>query len=193
MTHPSKYDTDNMKLSRSFIDKTRSSFLEKYVEDLKVVLDIGNQGKYDLTNRKFRVVTLDLSEKDHPDIVGDITVVNTSINSETFDAILCTEVLEHVVDPFAAVRELERIVKIGGFLLVTSPLNARIHGPIPDCWRFTEFGLRVMFRDWEIVEFHKLDTPDRNLFPIHYGIILKRIRELQVDSNPRTMVFTPVD
>lgn len=193
MTLPSEYDEVNMKLSRNFIDKIRDSFLAKYVDDAEIVLDIGNQKKYDLTNKKFKIITLDLSDEDSPDIVGDITVVNTHINSQTFDAILCTEVLEHVVDPFAAVRELERTLKVGGFLLVTSPLNARIHGPIPDCWRFTEFGLKVMFREWEIVEFHKLDTPNRNLFPIHYGIVLKRIRESQVDSDPRVMEFTPVD
>lgn len=193
MTLPSEQDEINMKLSRNFINQIRDSFLANYVDDAEIVLDIGNQNKYDLTNKQFKVMTLDLSDRDSPDIVGDITVVNSHINSKMFDAILCTEVLEHVVDPFAAVQELERILKVGGFLLVTSPLNARIHGPIPDCWRFTEFGLKVIFRDWEIVEFHKLDTPNRNLFPIHYGIVLKRIRESQANSDPRVMEFIPID
>ena len=125
--------------------------------------------------------------------MGDITRNNSHIPPNSFDAILCTEVLEHVVDPFAAVRELRRITKKGGHLLVTTPLNARIHGPIPDCWRFTEFGLKVLLRDWEAVDFFKLDTPDRNLFPLHYGIIVKKISDSSVDSDPREMSFTPVE
>jgi len=180
-------------MSRAFIDSVRASFLDKFVNDAALVLDIGNQEKYDLSRHKFKTVTLDLSEDDHPDIVGDITRNNSHILSGTFEVILCTEVLEHVVDPFAAVRELKRIIKKDGYLLITTPLNARIHGPIPDCWRFTEFGLKVLFRDWEIVELFKLDTPDRNLFPLHYGVILKNVDNSDIDSDPREMKFTPVE
>jgi SAM-dependent methyltransferase len=180
-------------MSRAFINNVRESFLKELVNDFAVVLDIGNQKKYDLSSHKFKTVTLDLSEDDHPDIVGDITKTNIHIPPNSFDAILCTEVLEHVVDPFAAVRELRRITKKGGYLLVTTPLNARIHGPIPDCWRFTEFGLKVLLRDWETVDFFKLDTPNRNLFPLHYGIIVKNINDSSVDSDPREMSFTPVE
>ena len=193
MTIPSAFDDIHMKMSRTFIDNVREGFLSELVNDSALVLDIGNQNKYDLTRHKFKTVTLDLSEDDHPDIVGDITRNNSHIPPNSFDAILCTEVLEHVVDPFAAVRELRRITKKGGHLLVTTPLNARIHGPIPDCWRFTEFGLKVLLRDWEAVDFFKLDTPDRNLFPLHYGIIVKKISDSSVDSDPREMSFTPVE
>ena len=97
------------------------------------------------------------------------------------------------MEPFAAVRELKRIVKVGGYVLITTPLNCRIHGPVPDCWRFTEFGLKVLLRDFEIVLFRKLDTPDRNLFPLEYGVIVRRVSESLVESDPREMTFQKVD
>lgn len=44
-----------------------------------------------------------------------------------FDAILCTEVLEHVADPVAAIRELARLTAPGGALLLTAPFLSLTH------------------------------------------------------------------
>jgi SAM-dependent methyltransferase len=49
------------------------------------------------------------------------------VGDSTFDAVLCTEVLEHVPDPHAVIRELARILKPGGRLLLTAPLGSGIH------------------------------------------------------------------
>jgi ubiquinone/menaquinone biosynthesis C-methylase UbiE len=125
--------------------------------------------------------------------VADITKHNAHIPDESYDALMCTEVLEHVVDPFSSMRELRRIVKTGGYMLITTPLNARIHGPVPDCWRFTEFGLKVLFKDFETVYFNKLNTPGRNLFPLHYGAILKKISHSAEELDPREIKFERVD
>src|SRR5258708_19124467 len=45
----------------------------------------------------------------------------------SFDAIVCTEVLEHVPEPIAVVREFGRIVAPGGRLILTAPLGSGIH------------------------------------------------------------------
>ena len=44
-----------------------------------------------------------------------------------FDAILCTEMLEHVPHPIAIVRELGRLLRSGGTLILTAPLGSGIH------------------------------------------------------------------
>jgi SAM-dependent methyltransferase len=44
-----------------------------------------------------------------------------------FDAVLCTEVLEHVPDPAAVVRELGRILRPDGKLFLTAPLGSGVH------------------------------------------------------------------
>jgi ubiquinone/menaquinone biosynthesis C-methylase UbiE len=51
------------------------------------------------------------------DIKCDITRIPDS--SQSFDAILCSEVLDHVPDPVAAVQELDRLLKPGGTMLLT--------------------------------------------------------------------------
>lgn len=45
----------------------------------------------------------------------------------SFDAILCAEVLEHVPEPVKVVRELARILKPGGKLILTAPLGSGVH------------------------------------------------------------------
>lgn len=59
------------------------------------------------------------------DYVCDI--VNIPVASESFDAVLCTEVFEHIPDPMAALRELSRILKPGGILILTVPSNCLRH------------------------------------------------------------------
>jgi len=59
------------------------------------------------------------------DIVSDITSI--PVDDASFDAILCSEVFEHIPDAITAVREFWRILKPGGTLLITAPFNSLTH------------------------------------------------------------------
>lgn len=59
------------------------------------------------------------------DYVSDITDI--PVDAGSFDAVLCTEVLEHVPDPAAAVGEFARILRPGGTVLITAPLGSILH------------------------------------------------------------------
>lgn len=59
------------------------------------------------------------------DIISDI--VSIPRPDASFDAVMCTEVLEHVPDPIAALRELVRLLRVGGTLIVTAPFCALTH------------------------------------------------------------------
>ena len=57
--------------------------------------------------------------------VCDITAI--PLAGGCLDAILCTEVLEHVVNPMAVVEEFSRLLKPGGKLFLTAPLLSYLH------------------------------------------------------------------
>lgn len=59
------------------------------------------------------------------DYVCDILDIPVSDNS--FDFIICTEVIEHVPDPISVIKEISRILKPGGTLLITAPLQSGLH------------------------------------------------------------------
>ena len=59
------------------------------------------------------------------DIVGDIWDIDAP--GGEFDAVLCTEVFEHIPYPIETVKELARVLKPGGVLILTTPSNCLRH------------------------------------------------------------------
>jgi len=59
------------------------------------------------------------------DIVGDIT--NICEQNESFDAIICTEVFEHIANPIEAIKEFNRLLKHNGRLILTAPFCSQTH------------------------------------------------------------------
>lgn len=85
-----------------------------------------------------------------PNVFADVT--KTPLNSEGVDCILCTEVLEHIKDPQACVDEIHRLLRNGGLVFASTPFFYPIHADPYDFQRFTEDGLRHLFRDFKSVE-----------------------------------------
>jgi SAM-dependent methyltransferase len=120
------------------------------------------------------VETFDIAPNSGCTFIGDICRRNGCLRSDSFDFVVCTEVLEHTLRPFEAVLEMRRVLKEGGLLFLSVPFNFRIHGPLPDCWRFTEHGLRTILSGFEILELNALETPARDLMPIHYTVVARK-------------------
>lgn len=183
------YDTSTAPLVRQHI----ADFIVATHQSLAVktgrLLEVGPQERSLVkeTFNGFEYSSLDVVDTYGPTYVGDITVHNTAIADQTFDCIVCMEVLEHCIQPFDAINELRRMLKDGGTLMLSSPLNWRIHGPVPDCWRFTEHGYRVLLKDFDDVQIDILDTPDRDLFPLHYNV--RAVNNLNKLVDPKSLTF----
>lgn len=193
MTLPSQFDNETFEPAREHLNKFIQRCSTKLSGTDKLLLEIGPQKRSEV-QKNFslcKIETLDIVDDYKPNIIGDITQFNEHIEESKYDIITCLEILEHTVNPFLAINELRRILKHDGYLLLSAPLNWRIHGPAPDCWRITEFGWKVLLKDFEIIEIDKLNTPDRNLFPIHYNILAKCDKTKNVDVHK--MKFDLVD
>ena len=173
----SEFDKNALKILRSNVNHVIG--LAKFYEDreFKVVLDIAPQDHND-DSRKFyqaQLLTLDIDPNSNADYICDLcNKSDSSPEDEKFDAIICTEVLEHTLNPFKAVDELYRMLKPGGYVYVTTPFNFRIHGPSPDAWRFTRAGLVELFKSFSYASIEKIDSPDRGNMPICYSLIARK-------------------
>jgi len=94
-------------------------------------------------------VGLDTAAHADADLVGPIEEIPAEDGS--FDLVLCIQVLEHVDDPARAVRELHRVTRPGGRVLLSTH-GAMVYHPNPsDPWRWTHEGLARLFAangDW---------------------------------------------
>jgi ubiquinone/menaquinone biosynthesis C-methylase UbiE len=72
------------------------------------------------------------------DLVSDITAIPAP--DASFDAILCSEVLEHVPEPTHALDEFLRLLKPGGTLILTAPFASLVHfAPYHYCTGFSRY------------------------------------------------------
>ncbi len=176
----SEYDNEIFLKIRNNIDHFIKSQANKLDNENFNLLDIAPQDhagaiKYFV---KSKVYTADINKDSGADYIIDICEDNSNkIESNTFDIIVCTEVLEHTLQPFLAVNEMHRLLKSEGLLLMTTPFDFRIHGPLPDCWRFTVHGLKALLKDFEIVEINGLENKNRFLMPYHYTTIAKKVNK----------------
>jgi SAM-dependent methyltransferase len=175
MATVSKFDEESGPVAREHVNNFLLRIAKKFSDQRGKLLEIGPQERSLVRESfsNFDIESFDIVNIYKPTHVGDITKENISIPNDNYDCVVGMEILEHTIDPFGAVREMRRILKHDGFLLVSAPLNWRIHGPIPDCWRFTEHGFKVLLRDFDIIEIDILETPGRDLFPIHYNVLAK--------------------
>ncbi len=63
------------------------------------------------------------------------------------DTVLCTETLEHVLDPPGFLAEAKRSLRPGGRLILTVPFAARWHYVPFDYWRFTPSGIKHLLSE----------------------------------------------
>lgn len=85
--------------------------------------------------------------------------------NERFDHIIACEVLEHVPHVWLAPPTFSSLLKSNGTLWLSTPFMFEKHGPAPDCWRFTDDGLRSLLKMHFFVD---VWASDEHSEPLHY-------------------------
>ena len=138
-SHPRLADYDYLALRSLREDVER---LIARVEGPGRALDVGSGAspyRQVLEARRLTVETLDLSAASSPDHVGSAD--RTGLPSESFNLVVCTQVVEHVDDPSAVITEIARILRPGGHLILSAPHVWFFHPHPHDYWRFTQQGI----------------------------------------------------
>jgi len=93
---------------------------------LEIGLGNGDVSSY-LKNRKINVKTFDIDKGLNPNVVGNVLQLNKYFSENSFDTILCAEVLEHL--PFSSFeKSLEEISKVSKTNVIISLPHHALHG-----------------------------------------------------------------
>lgn len=122
------------------------------VKENSLLLDAGaGEGQYRHYFSHVRYIGLDFALGDMDwnysrlDAISDLTRI--PIADGTFDAAICTQVLEHVREPKIVLQEINRVLLPGGHLFVSVPQWWFQHQKPHDYFRYTSFGLRYLFEE----------------------------------------------
>jgi hypothetical protein len=168
----SKPDQRFIDLVRASVNRHVNHAVERYDLHDNIVLNVAPQRELVNPFRHATVETLDIDPDSGATHIADICHVPRPL-AWRYDLIICTEVIEHCIDPFAAAKGIMLMLKPQGTAYITTPFNLRIHNPQPDLWRFTERGLRELFKDYDIVSLEAEETPERELMPVGYRMIVR--------------------
>lgn len=125
-----------------------------------IVIDLGGKrekkrGSFQPpTNQVLAWLYLNLDMNTNPDIFSDVNCV--PLKNQSIDSIICTEVLEHLPSPQTCVDEIHRLLREGGLAFVSTPFFYPVHADPYDFQRFTEDGLRYLFRNFKSVEIYRM-------------------------------------
>jgi hypothetical protein len=137
--------------SKPHMHKTSYAEMEKNVstafKDLPknaLIVDMGSQdvnGSYKpLIEGKWKYLGIDLGAGLNVDHQMK-SEFDTGLPDEYADGLICGQVLEHCRNPFLLVKEMFRIVKKGGMLLITAPAVWPEHKYPFDCFRYYPDGM----------------------------------------------------
>ncbi len=84
------------------------------------------------------------------DVIGDIH--DAPFDDNSFDCIFAVEVMEHLENPFLFKKEVKRMLKEEGLLVLTVPFMFHMHADPFDYWRPTRMALQHLFDDFSEVK-----------------------------------------
>jgi SAM-dependent methyltransferase len=116
----------------------------------------------------------------------DIPLVDESI-----DSIFASEVFEHVFNLGEILKELNRVLKNGGYILATTPFIWEEHEIPYDFARYTSFALKQLFESsgFEVVKIEKSTTTIHTLFQLWNAYLYALMFRLRLNFGIRLFLI----
>lgn len=156
----------------------QNRFLKKFAKGIKdkKILEIGSgrkiRGKYVYSVKRFFDMSNEFIMSDINQMYGHKVVDITKMDfKESFDLILCLNVLEHIYDFKMGIDNIHKALKKDGTAVISLPVFYPFHDIPNDYWRFTEYSLVKLFSNFKSI---KIKHKGLRAMPIMYIVILHK-------------------
>ncbi len=137
----------------TWIKKTKADFIKKAGR----VLEIGSKNitgsprKFFLDAKEY--IGTDMERGFDVDLILDAHELLKKFSKESFDTVLCFEMLEHDIAPWITINTMHKLVKPGGYLVVSCPtFGFPLHRHPKDYFRYGEDAFReIIFKGFKIL------------------------------------------
>jgi SAM-dependent methyltransferase len=114
------------------------------------ILEVGSRGPYATEYRNnlplAEYIGFDYYPGLNVDVVGDVHKLSTYFNpGQQFDIVFSSACLEHFAMPWIAAREMVKMLKVGGTLIIETHFAYGSHSRPWHFFHFTDMGLRCLF------------------------------------------------
>jgi|WetSurMetagenome_2_1015567.scaffolds.fasta_scaffold00286_23 SAM-dependent methyltransferase len=172
---------------KRFIYHSLNEFADELqLDSFQYIIDVGS-GKSPYKNIfkcSGKYISIDCREESDADIVADVACL--PIKMGIADVLLCIEVLEHVYPTNDAIKEMNRVLKVGGYLIITIPFIIGRHDYV-DYFRFTEKALNRMLNDsgFSVVTVNRRG----GIFTVLAGLLLSIPGQIFISTAPKSFFF----
>jgi hypothetical protein len=115
----------------------------------KKLLDIGGRARSGLDRSKEfpgkEVIVLDIIEGENVDVVGDAHNMSSFLEPNSFDAIYCVSVFEHLIMPWKVAVEMNRVMRMGAIGLIHTHQTIGMHDLPWDFYRYSDTSWKGIF------------------------------------------------
>ena len=151
------------KLSKKISRKNLDKFIDYYISrisneldgiDSLKVLNVGAGGTVETyLKTKFNFVrSIDVDVNREPDQVIDVCDIDQLKDLTFTPQLICMfEVLEHTKNPINAIQNLYEIIDENSYVMLSTPFIFHIHDEPYDFFRFTKYGLEILFQNFKEV------------------------------------------
>lgn len=147
------------KISRKNLDKFIDYYISRISNELDginslKVLNVGAGGTIETyLKTKFNFVrSIDVNVNREPDQVIDVCDIDQLKDLTFTPQLICMfEVLEHTKNPINAIQNLHEIIDENSYVMLSTPFIFHIHDEPYDFFRFTKYGLEILFQNFKEV------------------------------------------
>jgi len=174
-------DAESREFARSSLDHFRPIMNEWRAKNPgrnPKVLDIGGRARSGYLIEKdlpgCDLTLLDIKADEGVDVVADIHTMSDKVGLEQFDFVVCVSVFEHLVMPWKAALEINKVLRLDGVAFIQTHQTVGMHDIPWDYYRFSDESWKGLFNfatGFEIVTTSMNDFV--RLVPLHYFMVFE--------------------